>query len=171
MSRHYRVCTNISKKERLFLRAYNRMDWSDVPVRRIDRMIEGLQRIRQNHERHHSSPNRYQSNLDYSSSEYEPDSPDEDTDSDQSTQLTPKRAKRSRTESVNESNQEMDGRSSDSNTYGSPRNRQVYREDDDTTNRRDYPVTDPTNRRDYPVTKEHESQRGRYDSEHEENSN
>ena len=160
MSRHYRVCTNITKKERLFLRAYNRMDWSDVPVRRIERMIEGLQRIRQNRERHHSSPNRYQSNLDYSSSEYEPDSPDEDTDSDHSTQLPPKRAKRSRSESVNESNQEMDGRSSDSDTYGSPRNRQVYREDDDTTNRRDYPVT-----------KEHESQRGRYDTEHEENSN
>ena len=167
MSRHYRVCTNITKKERLFLRAYNRMDWSDVPVRRIDRMILGLQRIRQgiNHEGH---PSRHcHSTLDYSSSEYEPESPDEDTDDDHSAQVTPKRAKRSRSEIVKESNQEMDGRSSDSYTYGSPHIRQNYREEN-TTNRRPEPVTEEheTSRGRY--DSEHETSRGRYDSEHEE---
>ena len=88
---HPRHCLNITKKERIFRRAFNRNRWSRVPQNRINRIISLLQDI-ERCQRNNSAYDRLiaQGNtspgferqlyptLEYSSSEYEDDSPDEE---------------------------------------------------------------------------------------------
>ena len=94
-----RTCLNITKKERILRRAFNRNRWSRVPPNRIKRMIDLLQDIercqRDNETYDHLidqgnlSPGferqKYPT-LEYTNSEYESDSPDdEEVSSNEST--------------------------------------------------------------------------------------
>ena len=115
---HIRHCLNITKKERIFRRAFNRNRWSRVPQERIHRIINLLQdidRCQRNNEaydrlmaRGNTSPGferQLYPTLEYSSSEYEDDSPDDENVS--SNESTKSQCRSSSTEiEENQENQE-----------------------------------------------------------------
>ena len=88
---HARFCTNITKKERIFQRTFNRTRWSTIPVRRIQRIKNKLDRIlevrRQNNYHYQqisqgTNPATEKTpypHLDYTTSEYESESSDNES--------------------------------------------------------------------------------------------
>ena len=71
---HYRKCLNISKSERSFKKALNLVDWSQVPIRRIDRALEALEAVRNQRCDQFDYDEPIYADFGYSASEYESDS-------------------------------------------------------------------------------------------------
>ena len=71
---HYRKCLNISRAERSFKKALNSVDWSQVPIRRIDRALEMLEAIRNQRYDQFDEDEPLYADFGYTDSEYDSDS-------------------------------------------------------------------------------------------------
>jgi len=90
MPRTQRWCVNITKKERIFQTALNNMRWSEVPMDRLKNIITHLKEVQQTKRRNQLRAEMIERGvkpqfarkkypkLNYSSSEYEEDSSDQD---------------------------------------------------------------------------------------------
>src|SRR5574343_282938 len=79
MEAHKRYCLNISRKERIFMKAFNRMKWSEVKIGRINQTIRTLERIKYLKERGQKRIGQRINypDLEFTESEYESESTEE----------------------------------------------------------------------------------------------
>src|SRR5574343_616360 len=76
---HKRYCLNITRKERIFMKAFNRMKWSEIKTGRIDQTIRTLERIKYLKERGQKRIGQRINypDLEFSESEYESETTEE----------------------------------------------------------------------------------------------